>query len=651
MSDFADDEDGFEEDGPDKLPQGMSRLRMAFARWWIILVFAILGYVVALYTLSIAEPSHEATAVLEVVTKEKRLVGAELEQDKLAVDKTLATLASKLVGPSQLTKVVNSAKVQSIERAVPPEFSLKPKYWRSEEELRFTPAAEAGTADVVKMITDNVKVVPRQGTTLIDITVTHKDAGAAVAIADAIMEQYLKTEEQRKAGGATEAFKILRAEANDAAVELETARRALETYNAVLAMNKQLNSARDNIAMLKQRYLPKHPKMIQARLAHAALKRRFRREMLAVTQSPGEVEFWIQHREKMEAFDKAAEGGDDARKKEAEEGWLTLVQSALAARSGLLQSRIANKQALYDTVTKRITEIDVAEENDQGEVKIAEHAYPSGNVETDKYVRLAQGVFGGALLGFGIAYLLGMVDYKIYDVRTVEEAVGLPCLAAVPEGAVFDLDDEWKSVLEAEPKTASAEAFRNLRASVMLLGKAERHKSILVTSSAPSEGKTTIASELAASFALNDQKTILVDLDLRKPRVHTLFPKTNHDIGMAQVLSGQEDLAKAIQKTGVKGLHVICAGAKAPNPSELLQEGELVEIISKLSGHYDRVIIDTPPVLPVSDTRLLARHVQTTILVVRALKGHEAQIPRLRILRLPRLRGIRRLRRLWGVLQ
>ncbi len=628
MNDYIDDTDDLEEDGPEKTPHGMSRLRMAFTRWWIILVFSILGYVVALYTLSIAEPSHEATAVLEVVTKERKLVGAELEQDKLAVDKTLATLANKLIGPSQLTKVVNSPKIQAIERAVPPKFSLKPKYWRSEEELRFLSAAEADTADVVKMITNNVKVSPRDGTTLIDITVTHKDVGAAVAIADAIMEQYLKTEEQRKAGGATEAFKILRAEANDAAVDLETARRALETYNSVLTLNKQLNTVSDGIALLKQRYLAKHPKLIQAHKAHATLKQRFRREMLAVTQSPSEVEFWIQYSDQMEAFDKAMAEGDGDAKKKAEEGWLTLVQSALAARSGLLQSRIANKQALYDTVTKRITEIDVAEENDQGEIKIAEHAYPSGNVEVDKYVRLAQGVFGGALLGFGIAYLLGMVDYKIYDVRTVEEATGLSCLAAVPEGAVFDLDDEWKNVLEAEPKTASAEAFRNLRASIMLLGKAERHKSILVTSAAPSEGKTTIASELAASFALNDQKTVLVDLDLRKPRVHTLFPKINHDIGMAQVLSGQADLAKVIQKTNVKGLHVVCAGAKAPNPSELLQEGELIEIINKLSEYYDRVIIDSPPVLPVSDTRLLARHVQTTILVVRALKAPVGAIMR-----------------------
>ena len=120
---------------------------MALSRWWMILVFAILGYVVALYTLSIAEPSHEAKGMLEVITKERQMVGEELEMDKLAVDKTLTTVASKLIGPSQITKVVNSSKIQSIDRAIPPAFSLKPKYWRTEEEQAYQSAAEAEPSD------------------------------------------------------------------------------------------------------------------------------------------------------------------------------------------------------------------------------------------------------------------------------------------------------------------------------------------------------------------------------------------------------------------------------------------------------------------------------------------------------------------------
>lgn len=628
MSKNNEEFDIVEEDENSSQNQAASRVRMAFARWWIILVFAILGYVVALYSLSIAEPNHLATAVLEVITKERQLVGEELEMEKLAIDKSMTTIASKLVGPSQLKKVVNSEKIQSIERAIPPAFSFKPKYWRSKEELSYIPTSQAETQDVVKMITANVKVAPRKGTTLIDISVSHKDPDSAVAIADAIMDEYLETEELRKSGGKSEAFTILRSEAFDTAKELETSQQAMQSYQSVLETNDLLKAKRSELVLLKQRYKSKHPKMKVAVATYDDLKNRFRGEINTVMGLPSEREFWSQHEEKLTGFNEIIEEGEEEELKKAESMWYSLVQSALSARMGLLQGSINNKRSLYDTLTKRITEIDLAEEKNEGEVKIAERAFVSSNVETDKYLRLAQGIGGGALLGFAIAYLLGMIDFKIYDVRTVESATGLPCLAAIPDGVSFDIEDEWQCVLEAEPKTANAEAVRNLRASIMLLGKAERHKSILISSAVPGEGKTTVSSELAAAFALNGQKTVLVDFDLRKPRVHTLFPKLNHEEGIADVLIGQADLAKVVQKTNVEGLHVICAGSKAPNPSELLQDQEIEEIIHKLSQYYDRVIVDTPPVLPVSDTRLIARHVQTVLLVVRALKAPVGAIMR-----------------------
>ena len=399
MNDIVEDLDDLEEDNALQPGQGVSRLRMALSRWWMILVFAILGYVVALYTLSIAEPSHEAKGMLEVITKERQMVGEELEMDKLAVDKTLTTVASKLIGPSQITKVVNSPKIQSIDRAIPPAFSLKPKYWRTEEEQAYQSAAEAEPSDVVKMITDNVKVKPRTGTTLIDITVTHKDARTAVLIADAIMEEYLKTEKERKSGGKSEAFTILRTEANAAAQDLETAQRATETYKSVMETNDLLKKKRSEMVLLKQRYKAKHPKMMVAQATYNDLTKRFQREIKAVMGNPSEVEFWAQHQAKLTEYEQKIKEGDESAQKEAEEQWLSLVQSALSARVGLLQGRITNKQALYDTLTKRITEIDVAEENNEGEVKIAERAYSVGNVQTDKYLRLAQGLGGGAILG------------------------------------------------------------------------------------------------------------------------------------------------------------------------------------------------------------------------------------------------------------
>lgn len=604
-----------------------SRLRMALTRWWIMLIFAVMGYVVALYTLSIAEPRSSARAVIEVVTKKRQLVGSDLERDRVSLQQAMMTMASKILGSSQLTKVVNSPKIQGIENAMPPKFSWKPKYWRNEAEMRFRSAAECSTSEVVRMITGNLSVRPRAGTLLLDVQVSHPNSNTAVAIADAIVEEFIRSEQKRIEKSADEAYKILRAEAETAAADVENAQRAMASYQSVMETNNRINAMKKNMVSLKLIYKSKHPKMIEAVALLDDMRKRFRNEIQALMQSPDELDFWSIYKQNMAELEKVMDAADGQNKPanrkvitDAEDKWLALIQGALSARMGALKGEISNRQKQHDRVIQRITDIEVAEKNDQFELKIAEKAFPSGNKEVDKYKRLTQGVAVGALVGFGIAYILGMLDFKIYDVRTVEEATGLPCLAAVPESTIFDLEEHWENVLDADPKSANAESIRNLRASIMLLGKAERNKSILITSAAPGEGKTTMASELAASFALNEQKTILVDLDLRKPRVHTLFPGINESLGISEVLSGQADLAVVVQRTNVQGLHVICAGTKPPNPSELLQENEIEDIISKLCEYYDRVVVDTPPVLPVSDTRLIAQHVQTVILVVRALK-------------------------------
>mgnify|MGYP001031205478 FL=1 len=602
-----------------------SRIRMAFTRWWIILIFAVMGYVVSLYTLSIAEPRSSAKAVIEVVTKKRQLVGSDLERDRVGLQQAMQTMASKILGSTQLRKVVNSPKIQSVENAMPPKFSMKPKYWRSENELRFRSAAEASTSEIVGMITGNLSVRPRPGTMLMDVNVSHADPNTAVTIADAIVEEFIRSEQNRIEKSAGEAYKILKADAAMAAADVETAQRAMSTYASVMATNARINEMNKNMVSLKLRYKSKHPTMIDAQALLADIKKRFRNEISAIMQNPSELDFWSEYKLRMKPLEKAmdAPAASPTQQKtaeQAEEKWLAMVQGALSARTGALRGQIGNRQKHHDRVVSRITDIEVAEKNDQFELKIAEKAFGRGNKEIDKYKRLTQGVALGALVGFGISYILGMLDFKIYDVRTVEEATNLPCLAAIPESTIFDIEDRWQNVLESDSRSSNAESIRNLRASIMLLGKAERNKSILITSAAPGEGKTTIASELAASFALNEQKTILVDLDLRKPRVHTLFPDINESLGISEVLSGQADLAVVVQRSSIQGLHVICAGTKPPNPSELLQENEIADIISKLCEYYDRVIVDTPPVLPVSDTRLLAQHVQTVILVVRALK-------------------------------
>lgn len=616
---FADEAEEIVESGPNRF--GIGTLGQILKRWWLLVIFMGLGYVAALYYLSIVTPKHVAVAVLEVDIKTRQLMGEELESEKLSADLAIATEASKLMGPGILEATAARPEVQALEKAIPPKFSFKPKYWRSESELAFLPATSISSTKLAENLANGwVEVKGRRNTALIEVKAHHADAESARVIADTLLKVYLEKELGEKKGGASVAYTVLKQESEAARELLDHAEQSLQVYVAARKLNEKILENRAELISLRQRYKEKHPKMIQAEAIYRDMYDRFRREIKRAITVDSEQDYWQEHRQAMEALDKKIALNNEESDK-AKDEWLALVQIALTSRSNLLTARIGHQQELFQTITKRMTEINVADETGPAKVRVVEASKVSKTGEKQRVLYLAAGSCLGLASGVAIAFLFSLVDYKIYDVRSLEEASGQPCLAAVPTSKLFDLKQGWQNVLEVKPNSSEAEALRNLRASITLLGKAERHRVVLVTSSVPGEGKTTIASELAASFALNEQKTILVDLDLRKPRVHTLFPKLDQDLGMSGVLAGQVELGKVVQATGVKGLHVICAGKKAPNPSELLHETELDKIIHTLSQHYERIIIDTPPILPVSDTRILVKHAQSVVMVVRALKA------------------------------
>ena len=170
-------------------------------------------------------------------------------------------------------------------------------------------------------------------------------------------------------------------------------------------------------------------------------------------------------------------------------------------------------------------------------------------------------------------------------------------------------------------QTLYTEAYRILRASVTLLGKEEERKVTLFSSATPGEGKTTTSANFAIAAALQGKKTILVDFDLRKPAVHKAFGFKRKELsaGLTEVLTGKSSLAEAIQKqAGQENFYILFAGAKAPNPGELLTTEGVIDILDKLKKEFDVIVIDSAPLLAVPDTRLLVSEVDNFCLVVRA---------------------------------
>ncbi|MFC6207750.1 CpsD/CapB family tyrosine-protein kinase [Levilactobacillus tongjiangensis] len=160
-----------------------------------------------------------------------------------------------------------------------------------------------------------------------------------------------------------------------------------------------------------------------------------------------------------------------------------------------------------------------------------------------------------------------------------------------------------------------AEQFRTVRTNIQFSSVNHPVKSILFTSSAPSEGKSTMSNNLAVTWASQGARVVLVDADLRRPTVHQTFDVTNR-LGMTNFLSGVATLAEVVQATTITNLSVVTSGPMPPNPAELLGSSRLKRLLQELQASYDLIIVDAPPVNTVTDSQLLAAEVDGTILVV-----------------------------------
>ena len=233
----------------------------------------------------------------------------------------------------------------------------------------------------------------------------------------------------------------------------------------------------------------------------------------------------------------------------------------------------------------------------------------------------------GLLLGLGAAFLVDYLDTSLKHEDDLVRASGLPNLAVVPQ-----LKD-WKAgtahvITREEPHSPSAEAYRNLRTGVRFMSLDRPLKLLLLTSPRAGDGKTTTATNLAVAAARAGQRVLLVDCDLRKPQVHTFFGLDN-DRGFTNVLLGEASMPKVAQRIpGESNLLVVTSGPLPPDPSELLAGDSAKRVLSSIGDDVDLVVLDSPPVLPVSDPLVLASIVDGVILVASATSTESRQVTR-----------------------
>jgi polysaccharide biosynthesis transport protein len=234
----------------------------------------------------------------------------------------------------------------------------------------------------------------------------------------------------------------------------------------------------------------------------------------------------------------------------------------------------------------------------------------------------------GLMLGTAAILIVDRMDQRIHSIKELRSVLGLPLLAQINRVRPDQLDDleEIGLLCNSKPRSLQAEGYRSIRTNIDFLRRNRRIQIILFTSPRSGDGKSTSASNFAISLAQTGRKVLLLDGDLRKPTQHHIHNLPNK-IGMSDLLTDRLSYADVVKKTAVSSLDLITAGDELPNPAELLTSARLPELIESLRELYDFVVVDSPPILAVTDPAILSAVTDGVILIVRAntLRHHQAE--------------------------
>lgn len=305
-----------------------------------------------------------------------------------------------------------------------------------------------------------------------------------------------------------------------------------------------------------------------------------------------------------------------------------------SARYSLMQDSYGTLRKTYNALVKRIDEIEVtmAAGSREDNIFIINHPrVPVEPVRPRKALSLALALVASLFSGGALCFLIEYLDTTVKTKEDLQRIVDAPLIGYIPALEKKEISRQYrksKQSIELVPvefgRTPLAEAFRSIRTALSFSASNGESRCLQVTSAMPSEGKTITSVNLAIAVARSGKRVLLIDADMRKPRIHGIF-RISSKPGLSNVLAdhGVKDISDTIKRfEKLPTLHVMPSGVIPPNPAELLASDRMTKLIETVKGNYDQIIIDTPPVGIVTDGVVVAGMVQATVLVVRAFSTH-----------------------------
>ncbi len=516
---------------------------------------------------------------------------------------------------------------------------------------------------VLDQFTRDLEVTPERDTTIISLSFNSIDGALSRDIINALVQEFIDWQVDKKIDAAGSAKRQLEKQIEVARIQLESAEnnlnifaqkagivsldanlnliyRQLQETNAALAAaetdriakeatyNQAVKGNMSSIPLvlnneLIQKLREEHVKVMAA---YQELGETFKEDypkvkslkarMDDIDKKISGAEARILESLKMEYS--AAQKREEALKSEAE----TKKASAMALNDRATQYKILAREVetskmIHQSLLERSKEIDANVGTELGNIQVVDYAaLPlkpyKPNVKLNLFLSIVVGLMGGV----GLAFFLEYLDNTVKRIDEISDRFQIPVLGVLPVAApeeVRDLD----FLVRLKPKSSFSESMRTAKVSIQLSSYMEHPpRSIMITSTTAGEGKSTISCNLAQAFCSAEERVVLIDADLRKPRLHKVFNGNGAGgKGLSQLLSGMCDVDEAVRETDVPNLFFITAGPVPPNPAELLASARMRHVLDELSTRFDKVIIDAPPAAGFADVLVIGNYVDGVILV------------------------------------